>query len=60
MTRMPPTGTSLDAALRIASELPTTESLPAIRERDRYAVVESDPSQDAAVKRSRSAPAFTR
>lgn len=56
MARMPPGGTGLDAALRISAEPLATSPLPRLRERDRFIVVESDPSQDAAVQRSRITP----
>ena len=56
MARMPPAGTGLDAALRIAPEPPLAGQLPPVREQDRFVVVESDPSQDAAVLKARAAP----
>jgi primosomal replication protein N'' len=56
MARMPPGGTGLDAALRILTEPPTSATLPPLRERDRFIIVESDPSQDAAVQRCAHAP----
>ncbi|KAA5599010.1 protein kinase [Blastochloris sulfoviridis] len=56
MARMPPTGTGLDAALRIAPEPPVPQPLAPVRERDRFVIVESDPSQDAAILRGRAAP----
>ncbi len=56
MARMPPAGTGLDAALRI-SAAPTDAVAPATSaERDRYLLVESDPSQEAALHRARQAP----
>lgn len=53
---MPPAGTGLDAALRIAPEPPGAAPLAPVAERDRFIVVESDPSQDAAVLQARTAP----
>jgi primosomal replication protein N'' len=56
MANRPPAGTGLDAALRIEvtplSDPPLSES----PERERFIVVESDPSQEAAVLRSRTPP----
>lgn len=51
----PIAGTSLEAALRIV-EPGEPGPVPAIRESDCYNTVESDPSQDDAVLRSRSGP----
>lgn len=56
MCRMPPTGTGLEAVLRIAAEPPVAPPLPPVPERDRYLAVESDPSQEAAMLRARLAP----
>src|SRR3712207_2282092 len=56
MRRMPPAGTALEATLRASVEPPAAPALAPAPERDRYLAVESDPSQEAAVLRSRSAP----
>jgi primosomal replication protein N'' len=56
MARMPPGGTGLDAALRIMAEPPASATMPPVSERDRFIIVESDPSQDAAVQRCAQAP----
>jgi primosomal replication protein N'' len=56
MRRRPPYGTALEAALRIASAPPDASQTPAAPELDRYVTVESDPSQDLAVLRARTAP----
>ncbi len=56
MARMPPGGTGLDVALRISAEPPLKVEAQPVRERERFIVVESDPSQDAAVQRSRIHP----
>ena len=48
-------GTALEAALRI-SDPPRAVEIPPASERDRYLTVESDPSQEDAVHRSRHAP----
>lgn len=55
MVRMPSSGTGLDAALRIGAEL-HDEDAASTRENDRFLVVAADPSQEAAVLQSRSAP----
>lgn len=55
MKGKPLAGTALEAALRI-SEPPIRRPLPPLSERDRYLTVESDPSQDDAVQRSRQTP----
>jgi hypothetical protein len=51
----PLVGTALEAALRI-SDTPRTGEVPPVSERDRYLTVESDPSQEDAVHRSRHSP----
>ena len=51
----PLAGTALEAALRV-SDIPRAEEVPPASERDRYLTVESDPSQEDAVHRSRHAP----
>lgn len=51
----PLAGTALEAALRV-SDTPRTDEVPPASERDRYLTVESDPSQEDAVHRSRHAP----
>lgn len=56
MRRMPPGGTALDAALRVTGEPPEAVPIPQVPERERYLAVESDPSQEAAVLRSRMTP----
>ena len=55
MRGKPLTSTALEAALRAGVQAEPTPS-PVVAERDRYLTVESDPSQDAAVLRSRLAP----
>lgn len=56
MRNMPPAGTGLEALLRVASTDPAPEEMVRPAEQDRYLVVASDPSQEAAVQRSRYAP----
>jgi primosomal replication protein N'' len=50
----PLSGTALEVTLRVAEAAPAEP--PQTPERDRYCLVESDPSQDEAVRRSRLAP----
>ena len=52
---IPPTGTALEAALRVASDA-VAETMGRVREADRFPTAAGDPSQDEAVLRSRSAP----
>lgn len=54
MIRMPPGGTSLEAALRISAE--PAKEIPEPDGHDRHLVVDSDPSQNLALGRSRNAP----
>lgn len=54
MIRMPPGGTSLDAALRISSPGPREIAEP--DGHDRHLVIDSDPSQNLALGLSRNAP----
>lgn len=56
MVRMPAAGTGLDAALRLGGQLPDDHEPAIERESDRFLVVPADPSQEAAVFKSRSAP----
>jgi primosomal replication protein N'' len=56
MRRMPPAGTGLEAVLRVSAEPPVSVPLGRVPERDRFLTVESDPSQEEAVLRARTAP----
>jgi primosomal replication protein N'' len=56
MRQTPPAGTSLDAMLRISDAPKVAPTIATGRERDRYVVVESDPSQDSAILQARTAP----
>nr|WP_242544243.1 AAA domain-containing protein [Corallococcus sp. NCSPR001] len=56
MRRMPPTGTGLEAALRVSERQPSPAPLGSVPERERFLTVESDPSQESAVLQARSAP----
>ena len=56
MRRMPPAGTGLETVLRVSAEPPVSTPLGAVPERERFLTVESDPSQEAAVLRARTAP----
>jgi primosomal replication protein N'' len=56
LRQTPPAGTSLEAMLRIPDASKVTATIAAVREQDRYVVVESDPSQDAAILQARVAP----
>jgi primosomal replication protein N'' len=56
MRHRPPSATALEAALRIRPAPPETVSISSTSELERYVTVESDPSQDLAVLRARSAP----
>ncbi|CAM5761085.1 hypothetical protein LMIY3S_00018 [Labrys miyagiensis] len=56
MRNRPPAGTGLDAALRVNPNQEREISTPMVAESDRYLTADSDPSQDAAVLRSRQAP----
>jgi primosomal replication protein N'' len=55
MRTLPPTGTGVETLLRIQAT-PAPPPPTEVREKDRYLTVESDPSQEAAVLRSRAAP----
>ena len=55
LRRIPIGGTALEAALRISEPQEVGNPLP-LREADRYNTVESDPSQDDAVRRSQVGP----
>lgn len=52
LQRASPQGTALETALRLAPAEPSAASPPPVRERDRFLVVDSDPSQEAAVLRA--------
>ena len=56
MRHRPPSGTALEAALRITSGTQEAGNVPSTPELERYVTVESDPSQDLAVLRARNAP----
>lgn len=60
MRKLSPAGTGLEAILRIttatAPTSPNAQAPSPAAEKDRYLVVDGDPSQDLAVHRSRSAP----
>ncbi|MGH1591343.1 AAA domain-containing protein [Methylobacterium phyllosphaerae] len=56
MRRRPPAGTALEATLRVSDVPPASDTLPPSPELSRYITMESDPSQDLAVLRSRQAP----
>jgi primosomal replication protein N'' len=51
-----PEGTGLETAFRISPEGPPVPALPPVREADRFLVVDSDPSQEAAVLRAGMSP----
>jgi hypothetical protein len=51
-----PDGTGLGTALRTSSEVPSAEALAPVREINRFLVVDSDPSQEAAVLRAGMSP----
>ncbi len=55
LVRMPPAGTGLESVLRIAST-PQSDDEVVSAERERFLVTAADPSQEAAVFRSRSTP----
>ncbi len=56
MRHTPPAGTSLDAMLRVPDAPKVVPTVPTTREQDRYVVVESDPSENAASVQARGAP----
>lgn len=56
MVRMPPAGTGLEAAMRISSPGGTPSTPRSGSEIDRFLVAPADPSQEAAVMMSRTAP----
>ncbi len=53
MTRMPPAGSALEAAIRVSSEPPSSEKTQNRPETENFTVAESDPSQSAAVQQAR-------
>lgn len=56
LKRIPPTGTALEAAIRLSVAAADATRPANVRELDRYPTAASDPSQDEAVLRSRQLP----
>lgn len=52
----PPSGTALETALRVSGQDPIEPEIQEAPERDRFFTIDSDPSQEAAVLKSRLSP----